>query len=81
MESADWENPDARAITVELGSEALLLINGWWEPLDFTLPAAAAGTHWTVEIDTALENAPGDERVEGSRRLEGRSMALLAALT
>jgi glycogen operon protein len=30
----------------------LLLINAWWQPLDFALPATRAGQTWSPEIDT-----------------------------
>ena len=59
MTGADWADPNARAVALYLdGSDApdraadgtplldddfLVLVNGWWEPLDFTIPAARDG--------------------------------------
>jgi hypothetical protein len=73
MEAGDWSNPDARAVTVAAGDGALL-VNAWWEPLTFRLPA---GGQWSVELDTA---DPGLRRVvTGTVELAGRSLALLEA--
>ena len=30
----------------------LVLVNAWWEPLDFTLPDTRPQAGWQVEIDT-----------------------------
>ena len=30
----------------------LVLVNAWWEPLDFTVPPTRAGLTWQTEIDT-----------------------------
>jgi glycogen operon protein len=35
-----------------LDDDLLLLINGWWEPLGFTLPDVGAARSWEREIDT-----------------------------
>ena len=74
MTGADWGDPDARALALYLdGSDDpdraddggllldddfLVLVNGWWEPLGFTIPQTRADQGWTVEIttfDLALE--------------------------
>jgi hypothetical protein len=55
MEAGDWSNPDARAVMVAVGDGALI-VNAWWEPLTFRLPAAGP---WSVELDTA---DPGTRR-------------------
>jgi len=63
-----WADPNARAVAVYLeGQDApdraadgsllvdddfLVLVNAWWEPLDFVLPAACADQAWSTEIDT-----------------------------
>ena len=73
MSAEDWANPQARAVAAA-GAEGLLLVNGWWETLEFRLPAGRA---WRVELDTA---APGDGRTAGAAiALEGRSLVLLSA--
>ena len=73
MKRADWTNPDARAVAVGTAN-GLLLINAWWEPLTFRLPADA---EWTVELDTA--DAAGGRRAMGTVALAGRSLVALSA--
>jgi isoamylase len=57
----DWSNHSySVALTVEIRPERLLLhliLNGYWEPLDFELPPAgvAAGNQWLRWIDTGQE--------------------------
>jgi glycogen operon protein len=65
-----------------------LILNGYWEPLDFELPAAAAGRPWRRWFDTSLPS-PDDivewtaaPPVTGSTYRAGpRSVALLYAAT
>jgi len=68
MDGADWADPNARAIGIYLdGSDGpdraedgtflvdddfLVLVNSWWEPLDFLLPATRPQAGWQVEFDT-----------------------------
>jgi isoamylase len=73
MEAADWANPDARAVAVGTAN-GLLLINAWWEPLTFQLPADA---EWTVELDTA--DAARGRRASGTLALAARSLVALSA--
>ena len=35
-----------------LDDDFLLLVNAWWEPLDFTVPPTRPGQTWCREIDT-----------------------------
>jgi glycogen operon protein len=97
MTDADWADGSALAIAIYLdGSDApdrardgtpmidddfLVLVNAWWEPLKFTIPAcrtapAGAGQAWLPEIDTyepagprgaALH--PGDQLSAGPRSI------------
>src|SRR5208282_641727 len=76
MTGTDWADPGARAIAIYLdGSDApdrapdgtmmtdddfLVLVNGWWEPLSFTLPATRAGQTWQAEIDSYNPARPGN---------------------
>jgi hypothetical protein len=64
----DWADPNARAIAIYLdGSDDpdraedgtllvdddfLVMVNSWWEPLGFALPATRPQAGWRVEIDT-----------------------------
>ena len=68
MTAADWSDPNALAVTLYLdGSDApdlaedgtplldddfLVLVNAWWERLDFVLPATRADAAWQVELDS-----------------------------
>jgi isoamylase len=72
MTPADWANPQARAIAAALGDEPfLLLVNGWWEPLAFTLPPGG----WSALVDTAGGVTP--RSLEATVTLVGRSLMLL----
>jgi isoamylase len=35
-----------------LDDDFLVLVNAWWEPLAFTVPAARAGQTWHTDIDS-----------------------------
>ena len=68
MTGADWSDENALAIALYLdGSDDpdraedgtwlldddfLVLVNAWWEPLDFVLPATRAEAAWQVELDS-----------------------------
>jgi isoamylase len=74
MDGGDWADRDARAIAIYLdGSDApdraedgtplvdddfLVLVNSWWEPLGFVLPACRPGAQWRAEIDSYNPAAP-----------------------
>ena len=76
-DGADWADPNARAVTIFLdGSDDpdraedgaplvdddfLVLVNGWWEPLDFTLPATARAGSGTSR-STATTPPPPPEQ-------------------
>ena len=75
MDGADWADPNARAIAIYLdGSDDpdqaedgiplldddfLVLVNSWWEPLDFVLPTTRPQAAWRTEIDTFDPAVPG----------------------
>jgi isoamylase len=98
MTGADWSDPNALAIALYLdGSDDpdraadgtwltdddfLVLVNAWWEPLDFVLPATRPQAGWRVEIDTydpASQAGPaGKERAAGDAVTTGpRSVVVL----
>ena len=74
MDGGDWADPNARAIAIYLdGSDDpdraedgtplldddfLVLVNSWWEPLSFVLPATRPGAEWHAEIDSYDPAAP-----------------------
>jgi glycogen operon protein len=68
MTGADWAFRGARAVGIYLDGvdeldhapdgttlvddDFLVLVNAWWEPLDFAVPATRDGQTWDPEIDT-----------------------------
>ena len=68
MDGADWADPNARAIAIYLNGsddpdraedgtflvddDFLVLVNSWWEPLDFVLPQTQPDAQWRAEIDS-----------------------------
>jgi glycogen operon protein len=99
MTDADWRNPASRAVALlvdgcaqpdrdadgvpMLDEDLLVLANGWWEPLPFTLPPqpgphAGAVPSWRMELDTFTGTVwpveaelypPGDVLTVGPRSL------------
>ncbi len=68
MTVAQWEDPGSRSVALYLdgaddpdrahdGSpltddDFLILVNAWWEPLDFAVPETRPGQTWTPTVDT-----------------------------
>ena len=93
MNGGDWADPNALALaiyldgsddpdraedgTLLLDDDFLVLVNAWWEPLDFALPATRDGAQWQAEIDTydpaapaaAPARHPGDHVTVGPRSI------------
>jgi isoamylase len=77
MTPEDWQDPQARAVALYfdgthdpdrdaqgrplLDDDLLALTNGWWEPLEFTLPPV--GARWRRALDTADPAAPAETPV------------------
>jgi isoamylase len=98
MDDRGWADPDARAIAIYLdGSDDpdraedgmplldddfLILVNSWWEPLRFVLPATRPGARWQAEIDSFDPASPAGAatRSAGEQVTVGpRSVAVLSA--
>ena len=94
MTQADWEDGDALALGVYLdGSDApdtgpdgrplfdddfLVLVNAWWERLEFTIPDPRPALAWRAEVDTFDPAAAAPERRAGDRvTVEPRSVLVL----
>ena len=74
MTGADWSDENALAIALYLdGSndpdraidgtwllddDFLVLVNAWWEPLNFVLPATGEQASWRIEVNTYDPAAP-----------------------
>ena len=68
MTTDDWRDPNARCIALYLDGaddpdiaedgtplvddDFLLLVNAWWEPLEFVVPATRADQAWESVVDT-----------------------------
>jgi glycogen operon protein len=88
LEQPDWgDHSHSLAHGAQLRWEGLflhLILNAYWEPLDFELPATADSRSWRRWIDTALES-PHDivpwelspELPGNSYRAEARSVVVL----
>ena len=96
MTEADWADTGARALALYLdGSDDpdraedggllvdddfLVLVNGWWEPLEFTVPPTRAGQSWYGELDTfetAARPSPIPPAAGGTVSLGPRSIVVL----
>jgi isoamylase len=58
--SQDWDNRQGHSFTILFADEppapsALVMVNGFWEPLTFILPTPSSGT-WTARLDTNQED-------------------------
>ena len=95
MTGADWADPDARSLAIYLDgsddpdraedgsplvdNDFLVLVNAWWEPLTFVLPATRPSAAWQITIDTyapaaaagpaAAPRAAGDHITVGPRSI------------
>ena len=75
MDGGDWADPNARTLAIYLdGSDDpdraadgtplldddfLVLVNAWWQPLDFVLPVTRPQAAWHTEINTYDPAASG----------------------
>ena len=75
MTAANWSDPSALAValyldgsddpdqaddgTFLLDDDFLVLVNAWWEPLDFVLPDTRPQAAWHAEIDTYAGSPAG----------------------
>lgn len=96
MAEADWQRSDAHSVGVFLNGDAiaepdprgrrvvddsfLLLLNGYWEPVEFRLPDRTYGERWTTRLDTAEpQGADESEHKAGTTMtVEARSLVLLS---
>src|SRR4051794_21394511 len=104
MTDVDWRDPASRAVAMLIDGSAepdrdadgrpmidedlLILVNGWWDDLPFTLPAppgqhAGASASWRIELDTftgAVWPVEAELRAPGGIVSVGpRSVVLLVA--
>ena len=83
MTATDWASRDSLAIALYLDGrddpdqasdgtwladdDFLVLVNAWWEPLDFVLPVTRPHAEWQAEIDT-YDLSPPAAPATGQRR-------------
>jgi isoamylase len=46
-------------VSLTVLDDFLVLVNAWWEPLEFVLPATRQQASWRTEVDTYDPAAPG----------------------
>ncbi|WP_435015765.1 glycogen debranching protein GlgX [Tundrisphaera sp. TA3] len=71
----------------EVDRDIYVAMNAFWEPLDFTIPAAPSGRRWRRAVDTSLaspDDAVGPDQgpvvpVGQAYRAESRSMVILVS--
>jgi glycogen operon protein len=92
MSAQDWSASFARSVTMALSGATgdhtdpddpfLIMLNAWWESLDFAIPGPLRGLHWVMELDTASPE-PRQRTVAGHETvtLMGRSLVLLRSTT
>ena len=88
LHQPDWGDAShSMALGAEIREEGMhfhLILNAYWEPLEFELPAPPDGAAWRRWIDTALDS-PEDivpwklapPVADGSYRAEARSVVML----
>jgi len=88
MTPDDWGASFARSVMMALSGATgdhtrpddpfLIMVNAWWEPLDFTIPESLRGLPWHVELDTAAPtDTGGTVDPAAAVRLTGRSLTVL----
>ncbi len=93
MTAEDWSASYARAVTMALSGDTgagvspddpfLLMLNAWWEPLDFHVPDSLLELDWRIELDTAetAGTTGSDVGSSGAVNLTGRSLLLLRGVS
>ncbi|CAA9243547.1 MAG: GH13_11 / GH13 / GH13_13 / GH13_10 / CBM 48 / GH13_37 [uncultured Corynebacteriales bacterium] len=93
MTDADWAAEWSRAVVAhidgvvaadldergrpELDDDFLLAVNGWWEPIEFTVPTVGRPAHWMLEFDTYGPSPVGTTVAGETVPLRPRSLVLL----
>jgi isoamylase len=95
MTTENWTDPNARALSIYLDGgddpdlaedgmpllddDYLVLVNGWWEPLQFRVPDVGAARAWRIELDTydPAPTSPGDLHAGDDLTLGPQSIVVL----
>ena len=73
----DPDRADDGSLLVD--DDYLVLVNAWWEPLAFTIPATRSGQQWQTESDTFEPTAPFSLLMHGTVTVGPRSIVVLRA--
>ena len=88
MTGGDWGASFARSVTIALSGATgdhtrpddpfLLMLNAWWDPLEFAIPESLRDHTWQVEVDTNTPHHAG-RGIDPTApvTLNGRSLLLL----
>ena len=99
MTSSEWADPSARSLAIHLDGrhrpdrgvdgaplvddDFLVLVNGWWEPLEFVAPDLGSPRRWRLRLDSGRGEVVGDEPagpvVEGPIVVGPESVVVLQA--
>jgi isoamylase len=78
MRDEDWGTGFARSVAATAPASGLtLLINGWWEELEFQLPASLWPAPLVVLVDTSDASGVTEVPPTGKLSLRGRSLMLI----
>jgi len=96
MTGDNWADPNARSVSLYLDGtddpdragdgrplvddDFLLMVNAWWEPLEFVIPATRPGQVWHGELDTfdpTRDPVPAPLSAGGTVTVGARSVVLL----
>ena len=77
--TGDWNDSDAHAVAVTAPrARYMLLLNAWWEPLSFHLPAEIRGESLSALVDTSRDGgATRDLGPVEDVVVAGRSLVLI----
>jgi glycogen operon protein len=93
MTPADWNEQGARSVALYLDGaddpdrapdgtlltddDFLLLINAWWQPLDFVLPATRTDQTWDPAIDSYEPSGAAPANLAGGDHIAVRPRSIV----
>lgn len=88
MDDARWNDHQARLLVLRRAVQGengqldvtAVLINGWHEPIDFTLPPPGPGQRWRVLLDTAQPRDLAARDADATLSVQARSVVLVHAV-
>jgi len=80
MEAHNWEEDFAKSLAVFLNGQDVrfyIIFNAHYEGVQFRLPPAIFGQHWTKVLDTGTTEGPQTYQWEDEMTVEGRTVIVL----